>query len=258
MSDRSVGSFAISYHFGTRTTYTLCHRLQNRYKGRFLRRVKACAASGFHPYLLPLILARLSTEQFDEHISEMRADFLSIQKTMGTNVYFLPEDVDESPDLTEMPRKLTAIANAVAVTAGKTQQIIRGIDYLGVQLRGFEHRHGDGKEDKVVAQMKDELAMTQSRLAASAYISDWLAQSVQAHVQMAGNPMLYLHPQLTNTQSGVRPPCAEGQPAQPPVWGGYADHCSCYPPLSSWHLCSHAAQRKFLGFRARQPRCGRL
>jgi hypothetical protein len=68
----------------------------------------------YQTFLIPLLMTDMALDGLQEFSSRMYHEFLLVREAMGCNLYFNPESKYTAHDLSEMPQKLTALANASA------------------------------------------------------------------------------------------------------------------------------------------------
>ncbi|KAJ4292010.1 hypothetical protein N0V90_009909 [Kalmusia sp. IMI 367209] len=118
-------------------------------------------------------------EQFS---SNTYRDFNPVREAMGTNLYFKPMDMRGAPDLTEMPRRLTALANATASNCSSLRGVANTIDCMDSFLKRMSSK--DGQEAAIFCVFEDRLRLLRQIVQSTLRRNDYLSESVQAQVQM--------------------------------------------------------------------------
>ena len=110
---------------------------------------------------------------------------------MGTNMYFLPADVSYAPDLSELPRRLTALANA-SVSNCSSLRGIRGI--IGTMESVLQPTiKTDGYDPAVVCAFGDRLTLMREVVENTLRRNEYLKESIQAQVQLVSSiPCIFL------------------------------------------------------------------
>lgn len=173
-------TLAISYDRSTCSTYGICYGIETTNINALLDKLSVAKQYAYQAFLVPLLMTDMALTELQDFSSKAYQDFLPVREAMGCNLYFNPESKYTAPDLSEMPRKLTALANAGASNSASLLATKAVIDCLDTQL---EKRQLNNDEDLIV-RMRDHLTLMREVVDGTKRRNDYLKESVQAQVQM--------------------------------------------------------------------------
>ncbi|KAH7348240.1 hypothetical protein BKA66DRAFT_576155 [Pyrenochaeta sp. MPI-SDFR-AT-0127] len=145
-----------------------------------LEKLSSAKKYAYQPALIPLLMTDMALTSLKDFSSKTYQDFLPVRESMGCNLYFNPVSKYTAPDLSEMPRRLTALANAGASNSASLLATSVVINCLDRQLAEQQHE----RNDALVVKMRDHLALMQQVVDGTRRRNDYLKESVQAQVQM--------------------------------------------------------------------------
>lgn len=171
----------VSYNTVTRCMYSILIGHFDDVLDRIVPRLLIAKDYAFQPQLLPFIMADKCVTHIQSSVSNCWSDFKPIRRTLGCDEYFvLDEDLDDVPDITGMPRKLTAISQSIGdgtVWLKSTSQLIAFVSELA-------EKHDMLIPVDVAAEMRDRLRLMECSCNTIAEDSEALKESLQALVQM--------------------------------------------------------------------------
>jgi hypothetical protein len=173
-------TLAVSHNRSTRTTYAICFGIEKPHVNSFLGKLAAAKEQAYQPCLIPILMTDMALTGLQDFSSRTYDDFLPVREAMGCNLYFNPESKYTAPDLTDMPRKLTALLNVGASNTASLLATRVVIDCLDTQLKD-EQRYQDGE---LIVRMRDHLTLMREVVDGTKRRNDYLKESVQAQVQM--------------------------------------------------------------------------
>lgn len=110
---------------------------------------------------------------------------------MGTNMYFLPADISYAPDLSELPRRLTALANASASNCSSLRGVRGIIETMESVLRPTPNING--YDPAMICAFEDRLKLMREVVENTLRRNEYLKESIQAQVQLVSSiPSTYL------------------------------------------------------------------
>lgn len=180
-------TFCIAHNSSTKTTYAVCYGPDRTDKTAFLARLKRAKNDAFQPFLAPLIMTDLTLAGLERFSHTIYDDHIPVREAMGCNMYFQLAQDYVAPDLTEMPRRLTALANAVASNTSAMLHTAGVIEHMSEQI---EQSHDvDDAEAALIVQMRDRLMLMRQIVANTKRRNEYIKESVKAQVQMV-SPIL--------------------------------------------------------------------
>lgn len=173
-------TLAVSHDRSTSNTYGICFGIGNTHINAFLDRLSAAKEHAHQAFLVPLLMTDMALTGLQAFSSKTYQDFLPVREAMGCNIYFNLASKYTSPDLSEMPRKLTALANAGASNNASLLATGVVIDYLDGQLEQEQLEKGE----VLIVKMRDHLTLLREVVNNTRRRNDYLKESVLAQVQM--------------------------------------------------------------------------
>lgn len=174
----------VTHDITTRTTFALCWGAGPSEIDTFLSRLLLDKEYAFQPYLTSHIITDIALMRLERFSWNAYSDFLGVREAMGCNLYFHPPPKYEAPDVTEMPQRLTALANALASNTASVTAQLQVVECLEKQLR----LHGTGeygsKGNALMVGMRDQLESNRQVIKNTKRRNDYVKESVQAQVQM--------------------------------------------------------------------------
>jgi hypothetical protein len=155
-------TLAISYDRSTCSTYGICYGIETTNINALPDKLSVAKQYAYQAFLVPLLMTDMALTELQDFSSKTYQDFLP------------------APDLSEMPRKLTALANAGASNSASLLATKAVIDCLDTQL---EKEQLNNDEDLIV-RMRDHLTLMQEVVDGTKRRNGYLKESVQAQVQM--------------------------------------------------------------------------
>ena len=140
------------------------------------------------------LLTDIALVNLEHFSSNTYSDFVSVREAMGTNMYFLPAQVSFAPNLSELPRRLTALANASASNCSSLRGICGIIDTIELHLKTITNI--DDYDPAIVCTFGDHLTLMREVVASTLRRNEYLKESVQAQVQLVSST-LFDHPDIT-------------------------------------------------------------
>ncbi|KAF2123925.1 hypothetical protein P153DRAFT_371243 [Dothidotthia symphoricarpi CBS 119687] len=141
----------------------------------------AAKSFAFQPYLLPFIVTGNKLQGLAGHFNRLSKDFQSISHILGSDEYFVPMlDQTEGPNMTDMPRKLTAMATALGGIVITLEAFQDTIDFVEDQLE----KHSRLGPMDVVAEMRHRLGVIRFKHGDMRKRSEAMKDTVQVQVQM--------------------------------------------------------------------------
>lgn len=179
-------TLAISHDYATRSTYGICFGIDNIHINTFIHRLQLAQQHGHNAFLIPLLMTDMALTGLQDFSSKTYQDFLPVREAMGCNLYFNPASKYTAPDLSDMPRKLTALTNAGASLSASL--LATGIitDTLDAQLGSQQHRKDFEKDEEVIVRIRDDLTRMREIVNGTQRKNEYLKESVQARAQMVG------------------------------------------------------------------------
>jgi hypothetical protein len=173
-------TLAISHDLSTSNTYGICFGISTTNINAFLENLSATKEHAHQPFLVPILITDMALTGFEKFSSKTYDDFLPVREAMGCNLYFNPASKYRAPDLLEMPRRLTALANASASNSASLLATGVVIDRLDGQLEEEQLQ----KDEELIVKMRDHLTLMREVVNGTKRQNDYLTESVQAQVQM--------------------------------------------------------------------------
>ncbi|KAH7077786.1 hypothetical protein BKA63DRAFT_601836 [Paraphoma chrysanthemicola] len=173
-------TLAVSYDRSTRSTYGICFGIESTNINALLSKLHFAQEHAHQPFLVPLLMTDMALAGLQDFSSKTYHDFLPVREAMGCNLYFNPESRYTAPDLSDMPRKLTALANAGASNSASLSATKAVINHLDRQLEEEQLR----KDGDLIVRMRDYLTLMREVVDGTKRRNDYLKESVQAQVQM--------------------------------------------------------------------------
>jgi hypothetical protein len=173
-------TLAVTHDRSTGSTYGICYGIDTVNINSFLSKLSVAKEHAHQAFLVPLLMTEMALTGLGDFSSNTYHDFLPVREAMGCNIYFNPESKYTAPDLSGMPRKLTALANAGASNSAAllATSVIMGC--LDKQLEKEQLY----KDKELVVQMRDHLTLMREIVDGTKRRNDYLKESIQAQVQM--------------------------------------------------------------------------
>jgi hypothetical protein len=174
------GTLAISHDSSTSSTYGICFGINTTEINALFSQLHVEKEHAYQAFLVPLLMIDMALDGLHEFSLKTHQDFLPVREAMGCNIYFNQESKYTAPDLSEIPRKLTALANTGASNSAPlsaTKAIINCLD----KQRAEEQLEKDGE---LIFRMRNYLTLMQEVADGTKRRNDYLKGSVQAQVQM--------------------------------------------------------------------------
>ncbi|KAJ4378010.1 hypothetical protein N0V83_000840 [Neocucurbitaria cava] len=150
-----------------------------------ISRLQQSQNHAFQPELAPICILDLAVIRLRTFCYDTYSDFLPIREAMHTNLYYSPAQDFQLPELTDMPRKLTALINAAAGSTGAIQGTLEILQSLDRRLQETQQQQQSQSDELVVVvEMRDYLAFLQQTLEGTRRKNEYLKESVQGIVQM--------------------------------------------------------------------------
>lgn len=106
-------------------------------------------------------------------------------------MYFLPADISYVPDLSELPRRLTALANASASNCSSLRGVRGIIETMESVLQPTPNING--YDPAMICAFEDRLKLMGEVVENTLRRNEYLKESIQAQVQLVGSiPSTYL------------------------------------------------------------------
>jgi hypothetical protein len=173
-------TLAVSHDRSANSTYGICFGIDTNNIDAFLKKLNVTKEHAYQPCLVPLLMTDMALTRLEDFSSQTYQDFLPVREAMGCNLYLNPSSKYTAPDLSDMPRRLTALANASASNSASLSATGVVIDCLDKQLEGEQlHKNGD-----LTVKMRDYLTLMREVVNGTKRTNDYLKESVQAQVQM--------------------------------------------------------------------------
>lgn len=115
----------------TRTTFGVCFGIEQAHTKPLISRLQQSQNYAFQRELAPMRILDLAVTRLRTFCYDTYSDFLPIREATRTNLYYSPAQDFQLPELTDMPRKLTALINAAAGSTGAihgTLEILQSLD----------------------------------------------------------------------------------------------------------------------------------
>lgn len=176
------GTLAIVHDHKANATYAVCFGITPQHSQTFLTRLEAVKDSVCFPLLVAYLLTDIALKNLEQFSSNTYLDFLSVREVMGTNLYFLPAQIVQAPDLAEMPRRLTALGIAAASNYRSLKGFCSIIDTMESHLSSTGMFHGHNSP--VICMFADRLMLMRQVVESTLRRNEYLRESVQAQVQM--------------------------------------------------------------------------
>jgi hypothetical protein len=207
-------TLAISHDRSTCSTYGICFGIDTFHIQTFLGKLSAAKEHAYQASLVPLLMTDMALTGLEDFSSKTYHDFLPVREAMGCNLYFNPESKYTAPDLSEMPRRLTALANAGASSSASLLATSVVIDCLDKQLEEEQLE----KNEELIVRMRDHLTLLRQVVDGTKRRNDYLKESVQAQVQMVQYSISDIAPMVeADLNLGVCSSRAARQCAEPPL-----------------------------------------
>ncbi|KAF1850219.1 uncharacterized protein K460DRAFT_390765 [Cucurbitaria berberidis CBS 394.84] len=168
----------ITHNSDTRSTFGVYSGVDPSQVSHVVEKLCRTQSHAFQPELVPLCIMDLAVTQLRTFCYKTYSDFLPIREAMGINLYYFPAQNFQSPELTHMPQKLTALINVAAGNAAALQSTSDIIHYLGRILQAVQ------PPTQLVVDMRDHLAFLQQILDGTRRKNEYMRESVQGIVQM--------------------------------------------------------------------------
>ncbi|KAF1976406.1 hypothetical protein BU23DRAFT_47710 [Bimuria novae-zelandiae CBS 107.79] len=176
------GTLAIAHDLTRKATYAVCFGVTPQHAQALLTRLEVSKDYAFFPLHIAYLLTDIALKDLEQFSSNTYSDFITVREAMGTNLYFLPAQVAQAPDLPEMPRKLTALANAAASNCSSLRGVGGIIDTMEAYLKGSNSV--DGQDMSVMFVFSDRLTLLRQVVESTLRRNEYLRECVQAQVQM--------------------------------------------------------------------------
>lgn len=187
------GTLAIAHDRKTNTTHAVCFGIAPEHSHLLLTRLEASQDYAFFPLHVAYLLTDIALTNLETFSSNTYSDFLSVREAMGTNLYFLPAQVSRTPDLSELPRRLTALANAAASNCSSLRGVGIIVDMLSTYLHNL-HEDVVTCDDATACVYTDRFTLMKQVVESTLRRNEYLKESVQAQVQMVSSTMFISTP----------------------------------------------------------------
>ena len=189
-----ISHLAVTHDNTTRTTHAVCYGMDELKIRVLLDYLSAAKGLAFQPYLIPFVTTEIALTDLERFSDRTYQDFLPVRETMGCNLYFHSYQMHQSseasastyktPDLTEMPRKLTALLNALASNTTSVSAHALVVECLDEQIQRYNCMNRTDAESILYVRMRDRLDLMRQVIKNTRRRNDYVKESVQAHVQM--------------------------------------------------------------------------
>ena len=177
----------LTHNLTTTTTHAICFDIDADHAYRLVTLLEATRAQASSPLHAAFLLADIALADLELFSTSTYGDFVSVREAMGTNLYALNAfRVARSPDLSDMPRRLTALANATASNSSSFKGVSGILDAIETFSKSTERdsveagRCSRAEADVFIDRVAFMRQIVDSALRRNEYIKD----SVQALVQM--------------------------------------------------------------------------
>jgi hypothetical protein len=173
-------TLAVSHDRSTSNTYGICFGIETTNINAFLEKLSATKDNAYQASLVPLLMTDMALNQLEDFSSKTYHDFLPVREAMGCDLYFNSASKYTAPDLSEMPQRLTSLANAGASNSASLLATGVVIDCLDGQLEAEQLKNNE----ELIVRMRDHLTLMREVVNGTKRRDDYLKESVQAQVQM--------------------------------------------------------------------------
>lgn len=176
----------ITHNRDNNTTYAVCCGIAPEHADRLLASLRESQSYAFSPLHVAFLLSDLALEDLERFSLGIYCDFGSVRTAMGTNLYSLAEDhFPRAPQLSDMPRRLTALANALACNCSSLSVVSDIVDTMALYFQGFSERSECDTAYRI--EFLDRLTLMRQIIRNSLRRNGYVEESVQAQVQMVSS-----------------------------------------------------------------------
>ncbi|KAF2443081.1 hypothetical protein P171DRAFT_522732 [Karstenula rhodostoma CBS 690.94] len=177
------GMLMITHDRNSNTTYAVCFGIASEHANKLIARLEESQAYAFSPLHVAFLLSDIALQDLEQFSTNTYYDFVSVREAMGTNLYSLSEDrLARAPDLSDMPRRLTALANALASNCSS----LNGVSDIADAMESYwKDSPPDPNHDTADIDMfADQLSLMRQIIKSALRRNEYVKESVQAQVQM--------------------------------------------------------------------------
>ncbi|OAG01400.1 uncharacterized protein CC84DRAFT_1262488 [Paraphaeosphaeria sporulosa] len=177
------GMLIITHDRNTNATYAVCFGIASEHANRLVARLEESQSYASSPIHVALLLSDIALEDLEQFSTSTYCDFVSVREAMGTNLYSLAEErVARAPDLTDMPRRLTALANALASNCSSLNGVVDIVDTMELYSKDFQKSSTCETSDIVT--FADRMVLMRQTIRSALRRNEYVKASVEAQVQM--------------------------------------------------------------------------
>ncbi|KAJ4360005.1 uncharacterized protein N0V89_000564 [Didymosphaeria variabile] len=177
------GTLMITHDRNRNNTYVICFGIASEHAHRLIARLEESQSYALFPLHVAYLLSDIVLEDLERFSTTTYYDFVSVREAMGTNLYSLSEErITRAPDLFDMPRRLTALANALASNCSSLKGVSGILDSMESYLERKENvtNHNTASFDVFA----DQLSLMRQIVKSALRRNEYVEESVQAQVQM--------------------------------------------------------------------------
>jgi hypothetical protein len=185
------GTLMVTHDRTRNNTYAICFGIASEHAHRLVERLEESQTYAFSPLHVACLLANIALEDLDQFSNDTYHDFTSVREAMGTNLYSLyAENFVRSPDLADMPRRLTALANALASNCSSLRGVSDIVDTMESYLKAAP-QNGNNDDPADIDMYADRLSLMHQIVKCALRRNEYVKESVQAQVQMVRNHLWF-------------------------------------------------------------------
>ncbi|KAF2825367.1 hypothetical protein CC86DRAFT_456555 [Ophiobolus disseminans] len=174
-------TLALSHSPSTRQTFAIVYSTSTYTMNRIFSALLASKEHAYQPHLLPFIYTAQHLQCLEDFFRGLPAgEYYSIMRTLGADSYHEREERPTPPDLTDMPRTLTALTRMTADVASVKETIGQQIELVTKWAEEFPKLE-DGKEDVA---MRERLRLMGQYCEQVGLDVREMSETIQAMVQM--------------------------------------------------------------------------
>lgn len=120
----------LSRNTHTRQAFAIVQSNDKSYLDELIAVLSVMRDHVFKPQVLAFIFAQQYLYRIEDFHNRLFGDFQAIQRSLRCDSYFVQDGPPEIPDLTDMPQRLTALTNALAVLTKAHETVAQNVAFV--------------------------------------------------------------------------------------------------------------------------------
>jgi hypothetical protein len=132
------------------------------------------------PMLLPFIFTEHMLQDSETFLRLLWDDFKVVHRSLDCNDYFAHQSHRRMLDLTDMPHKLTCLANATADSTSRNVAVKQKVEFIGSLVEKIQ----SPRPDMFVNELRNHILLMQQRCESFRSQNEYMKESLQSMMQM--------------------------------------------------------------------------